>query len=121
MRARLSFAAGLVLVVLSLVVGGIAGLVLIALALLCAFDGATRLWVRAGGTGNLTSGRQYRPPGRRAAAMRPNRSCPPSRVVPVLVYPDVRAAVAFLETAFGFRERVRIGEDHRAQMGFGPD
>jgi uncharacterized glyoxalase superfamily protein PhnB len=28
----------------------------------------------------------------------------------------VRAAVAFLESAFGFRERVWIGEDHRAQM-----
>jgi hypothetical protein len=30
--------------------------------------------------------------------------------VPVLVYPDVRAAVAWSEPAFGFAERVRIGE-----------
>ena len=33
----------------------------------------------------------------------------------------MRAAVAFLERAFGFRERVRIGEDHRAQMQVGAD
>ena len=45
-----------------------------------------------------------------------NRSAPPATVTPVLVYPDVRAAVAFLESAFGFRERVRIGDEHRAQM-----
>ena len=44
---------------------------------------------------------------------------PSSTVIPVLVYPDVRAAVAWLETAFGFAERVRIGEDHRAQLSFG--
>jgi uncharacterized glyoxalase superfamily protein PhnB len=37
----------------------------------------------------------------------------------VLVYPDVRAAVAFLEDAFGFVERVQIGEDHRAQLSYG--
>jgi uncharacterized glyoxalase superfamily protein PhnB len=34
--------------------------------------------------------------------MRPNRSIPASTVVPVLVYPDVRAAVAWLGEAFGF-------------------
>jgi uncharacterized glyoxalase superfamily protein PhnB len=39
--------------------------------------------------------------------------------VPVLVYPDVRAAVAFLTDAFGFRERLQIGEDHRSQLSFG--
>jgi uncharacterized glyoxalase superfamily protein PhnB len=50
-----------------------------------------------------------------------NRSAPPAAVTPVLVYPDVRAAVAFLEAAFGFSECVRIGEDHRAQMRFGTD
>jgi uncharacterized glyoxalase superfamily protein PhnB len=50
-----------------------------------------------------------------------NRSAPPATVTPVLVYPDVRAAVAFLEAAFGFSERVQIGEDHRAQMRFGAD
>ncbi len=51
--------------------------------------------------------------------MKPNRSIPSATVVPVLIYPDVRAAVAWLEAAFGFQERVRIGEDHRAQMSFG--
>jgi uncharacterized glyoxalase superfamily protein PhnB len=45
-----------------------------------------------------------------------NRSAPFATVVPVLVYPDVRAAVAWLSEAFGFVERVRIGEDHRSQM-----
>jgi uncharacterized glyoxalase superfamily protein PhnB len=39
----------------------------------------------------------------------------------VLIYPDVRAAVAWLEAAFGFGERVRIGEDHRAQLRAGED
>jgi len=37
----------------------------------------------------------------------------------VLVYPDVRAAVAWLCTAFGFVERIRIGESHRSQLRFG--
>jgi uncharacterized glyoxalase superfamily protein PhnB len=53
--------------------------------------------------------------------MKTNRSAPPATITPVLVYPDVRAADAFLERAFGFRERVRIGEDHRAQLSFGVD
>lgn len=53
--------------------------------------------------------------------MRMNRSVPPPTVVPVLVYRDVRAAVAFLTAAFGFEERTRIGEDHRAQMAVGAD
>jgi uncharacterized glyoxalase superfamily protein PhnB len=53
--------------------------------------------------------------------LKPNRSIPSATVVPVLIYPDVRAAVAWLEAAFGFRERVRIGEDHRAQMRVGDD
>ena len=53
--------------------------------------------------------------------MRTNRSAPSATITPVLVYPDVRAAVAFLERASGFRERVRIGEDHRAQLSFGAD
>jgi uncharacterized glyoxalase superfamily protein PhnB len=51
--------------------------------------------------------------------VRPNRSIPPATVVPVLVYPDVRAAVAWLEAAFGFVEHVKIGEDHRSQLGYG--
>ena len=50
---------------------------------------------------------------------KPNRSIPSATVIPVLTYPDVRAAVAWLEAAFGFAERVRIGEDHRAQLAFG--
>jgi uncharacterized glyoxalase superfamily protein PhnB len=45
-----------------------------------------------------------------------NRSAPPATVTPVLIYPDVRAAVAWLESAFGFGERVRIGDAHRAQL-----
>src|SRR5689334_20627383 len=51
--------------------------------------------------------------------MRPNRSIPPPTVIPVLSYPDVREAVAWLSAAFGFAERVRIGENHRAQLRFG--
>ncbi|NVB81359.1 MAG: glyoxalase [Kofleriaceae bacterium] len=50
-----------------------------------------------------------------------NRSAPPATITPVLLYPDVRAAVAWLEAAFGFREAVRIGEGHRAQMRVGTD
>jgi uncharacterized glyoxalase superfamily protein PhnB len=51
--------------------------------------------------------------------MQRNRSIPAAVVVPVLVYPDVREAVAWLGAAFGFEERVRIGEGHRAQLAFG--
>jgi uncharacterized glyoxalase superfamily protein PhnB len=50
-----------------------------------------------------------------------NRSAPPVTVVPVLIYPDVRAAVAWMESAFGFEERVRVGEAHRAQLRVGDD
>jgi uncharacterized glyoxalase superfamily protein PhnB len=53
--------------------------------------------------------------------MRVNRSVPPTTVVPILVYPDVRAAVGFLTAAFGFVERTRIGESHRSQMAIGED
>ena len=53
------------------------------------------------------------------SGMRPNRSIPDATVVPVLIYADVRAAVAWLSDAFGFAERLRIGEDHRAQLKFG--
>src|SRR6185369_14381017 len=48
-----------------------------------------------------------------------NRSIPAPTVIPVLIYPDVRAAVASLAAAFGFVERVRIGENHRAQLRVG--
>jgi uncharacterized glyoxalase superfamily protein PhnB len=53
--------------------------------------------------------------------MRDNRSVPPVTVVPVLSYADVRAAVAWLTAAFGFTERTRIGESHRAQLSIGAD
>jgi uncharacterized glyoxalase superfamily protein PhnB len=42
-------------------------------------------------------------------------------VIPVLIYPDVRAAVEWLTIAFGFSERVRIGAGHRSQMQVGDD
>ncbi|MEP7042356.1 MAG: VOC family protein [Dokdonella sp.] len=45
----------------------------------------------------------------------PNRSMPSSSIVPVLGYRDVRAAAEWLCRAFGFNERLRIGE-HRAQL-----
>jgi len=51
--------------------------------------------------------------------LRPNRSIPSAAVIPVLVYPDVREAVAWLTEAFGFAERLRIGENHRSQLSFG--
>ena len=50
-----------------------------------------------------------------------NRSIPTATVIPVLVYPDVRVAVSWLTDAFGFVERVRAGDDHRAQMRVGDD
>ena len=53
--------------------------------------------------------------------MKPNRSIPVPTVVPVLTYPDVEEAVAWLAAAFGFVERVRIGENHRAQLRVGDD
>jgi uncharacterized glyoxalase superfamily protein PhnB len=71
-------------------------------------------------------GRQAPEPGgrragrnRRLGALKPNRSIPSSSVIPVLVYPDVRAAVEWLEAAFGFAERVQIGDDHRSQLRVG--
>jgi uncharacterized glyoxalase superfamily protein PhnB len=51
--------------------------------------------------------------------MKHNRSIPATTVIPVLIYPDVRAAVAWLSAAFGFEERVQIGENHRSQMKAG--
>ena len=42
-------------------------------------------------------------------------------MIPVLVYPDVREAVAWLGAAFGFEERVRIGAAHRSQLVVGAD
>jgi len=51
--------------------------------------------------------------------MRDNRSIPRATVIPVLIYADVREAVRWLSAAFGFEERVKIGEDHRSQMRVG--
>jgi uncharacterized glyoxalase superfamily protein PhnB len=50
--------------------------------------------------------------------MKTNRSIPASTVVPVLAYPNVREAVAWLCDAFGFTMRVRIA-DHRVQLNAG--
>jgi uncharacterized glyoxalase superfamily protein PhnB len=47
--------------------------------------------------------------------LKPNRSVPDVSVIPELPYPDVREAAEWLCRAFGFRERLRIG-DHRAQL-----
>ncbi|WP_030450816.1 VOC family protein [Herbidospora cretacea] len=51
--------------------------------------------------------------------MKTNRSIPAAVVIPVLTYPDVREAVAWLSHAFGFEERVRIGDGHRSQLRYG--
>jgi uncharacterized glyoxalase superfamily protein PhnB len=48
-----------------------------------------------------------------------NRSIPAATVIPVLTYPDVRAAVDWLVAVFGFEEKVWIGENHRCQLRFG--
>ncbi|MBI5961694.1 MAG: VOC family protein [Chloroflexi bacterium] len=47
-----------------------------------------------------------------------NRSMPPGVVIVELAYPDVREAVGWLCRAFGFVERLRIG-NHRCQLSFG--
>jgi len=47
-----------------------------------------------------------------------NRSVPRAGVIPVLSYDDVAEASEWLCRAFGFKERLRIG-DHRAQLVFG--
>src|SRR5436190_106398 len=57
--------------------------------------------------------------GRYGCGVKPNRSIPAATVVPVLIYPDVRAAVRWLTEAFGFEERLRIGEEHRSQLKAG--
>jgi uncharacterized glyoxalase superfamily protein PhnB len=46
-----------------------------------------------------------------------NRSMPPGVFIPVLPYSDVAEAVKWLCEAFGFAERLRIG-NHRAQLIF---
>jgi uncharacterized glyoxalase superfamily protein PhnB len=47
-----------------------------------------------------------------------NRSIPQARVIPVLAYPDVNQAAAWLCHAFGFSVRLRIG-NHRVQLNVG--
>ena len=43
------------------------------------------------------------------------------RIVPFIGYEDAPGAIEWLEAAFGFGERVRIGEAHRAQLRVGED
>ena len=47
-----------------------------------------------------------------------NRSVPAATVIPVLSYEDVGEASRWLCGAFGFRERLRIG-NHRIQLYVG--
>lgn len=47
-----------------------------------------------------------------------NLSMPSATVIPVLHYPDVPAAAAWLATAFGFAKRLSIGT-HRIQLRIG--
>jgi uncharacterized glyoxalase superfamily protein PhnB len=47
-----------------------------------------------------------------------NRSIPCAVVIPVLAYPDVNRAAAWLCDAFGFIVRLRIGS-HRVQLNVG--
>jgi uncharacterized glyoxalase superfamily protein PhnB len=57
-------------------------------------------------------------PSERRQNVIPNRSVPPATVIPELAYADVNEASDWLCKAFGFRERLRIG-NHRAQLVFG--
>lgn len=50
--------------------------------------------------------------------MTTNRSMPPGTMIPGLAYEDVGNAAAWLCEAFGFKERLRIG-NHRCQLAFG--
>ena len=47
--------------------------------------------------------------------MKTNRSVPKATVIPELPYRDVREGAEWLCRAFGFRERLQIG-DHRSQL-----
>jgi uncharacterized glyoxalase superfamily protein PhnB len=78
--------------------------------------------LRVGKAGGTVDASPRRPPvrfRRLPHAMLPNRSIPNAAAIPVLIYPDVRAAVNWLTEAFGFVERLQIGEDHRSQMNVG--
>ncbi len=50
--------------------------------------------------------------------MEQSRSMPQDAVIPVLGYPSVPDAIAWLTRAFGFTLRWQLG-DHRAQLGVG--
>ncbi len=50
--------------------------------------------------------------------MLPNRSIPAATVIPELAYDDVAKASDWLCEAFGFTERLRMG-NHRAQLVYG--
>ena len=50
--------------------------------------------------------------------LKKNRSAPNTTVIPVLYYPDVRAAVEWLTTALPFTERLR-NSDNRRQLVHG--
>jgi uncharacterized glyoxalase superfamily protein PhnB len=76
--------------------------------------GLARVPIVEGGRGAVRRGRSL-------GCVLTNRSIPTATVIPVLVYADVRAAVDWLTAAFGFVERVRIGEAHRSQMRVGDD
>ena len=47
-----------------------------------------------------------------------NRSMPPGTVIPEVPYPDVNQAAEWLARAFGFAQRLRIG-NHRVQLTIG--
>ena len=53
-----------------------------------------------------------------SGAMLTNRSVPKCAVIPEIAYPAIGEAVEWVERAFGFRVRIRMG-DHRAQMNVG--
>ena len=58
------------------------------------------------------------PPESTFAHLEDNPSMPAATVIPVLHYPDVPIAAAWLCRAFGFAERLRIG-GHRVQLNVG--
>ena len=49
--------------------------------------------------------------------MKPTRSIPSATVIPVLVYPDVREAVGWLSTAFGFGHALKSRISTRRPRG----
>lgn len=46
------------------------------------------------------------------------KTMPESTIIPVLAYPDLEQAIAWLTDVLGFKERWRIG-NHRAQLSYG--